>query len=431
MLYISTIPKMSCLQPKLNDPLHRSIHCDDATPSSTCNTGATDTATNKSQMSVIKYRHNTIRTPVGIHRHYFRLHRETLNPSDVSNIPACFNTWYNLGLIQKPKDQQACGSCFAFSSTEVLGNRYAIAIYNQLVQKNLISPSNVHDVSKIITNYLVSISVQDVLSCMSGSYGPNGRYVVGGCSVGGFAIGVWLAIKEHGGVCSENVYPYQSGDGRDLPCSLSPGTYPKYNVTDVYEVTHLTDANNVEAPMSAEVLSQNVNNMKIEIMKNGPVTATIAIYSDFMQLSKGQCLNNTVYVKGDNVQLCGYHSIQIIGWDDSSPRPFWICMNSWGPTWADSGIFFIAMHQNMAGIESDVSACMPDLEISILQSDAFLKSKISNDYPTAPTIGNNPDDDSSSSSTKWPFGLSSDEIFVVVAIVSIVVVIYYVKKRKQ
>jgi hypothetical protein len=65
----------------------------------------------------------------------------------------------------------------------------------------------------------------------------------------------------------------------------------------------------------------------------GPVMCVFAVYDDFFGYRSG------VYshVSGG---LAGYHCVEVIGYDDF--EGCWICKNSWGAAWGDSGFFKIA-----------------------------------------------------------------------------------------
>lgn len=72
------------------------------------------------------------------------------------------------------------------------------------------------------------------------------------------------------------------------------------------------------------------------------------VYEDFMSYSGG------VYKHTSGAQLGG-HAVKIVGWGDG----YWICANSWGPSWGEKGFFNIAFGE--CGIDSAVYACSPKL----------------------------------------------------------------------
>ena len=92
------------------------------------------------------------------------------------------------------------------------------------------------------------------------------------------------------------------------------------------------------------------NDIKREIMKNGPVVSSMEVYTDFLSYKSG------VYTKGEDVpKFSGYHTIKIVGWgveDGSEEEPnkgnkYWIIENSWGEDWGQNGFAKIAEGQNL------------------------------------------------------------------------------------
>ena len=69
------------------------------------------------------------------------------------------------------------------------------------------------------------------------------------------------------------------------------------------------------------------------LANKGPVCAVYHVYDDFFGYGSG------VYrhVSGASA---GYHCVEVIGYSDT--EGCWICKNSWGATWGDSGYFKIA-----------------------------------------------------------------------------------------
>lgn len=85
--------------------------------------------------------------------------------------------------------------------------------------------------------------------------------------------------------------------------------------------------------------------MKQWLSEKGPLVACYTVYDDFFSYSSG------VYehVTGD---AAGGHCIAVVGYDDSAQC--WICKNSWGAGWGESGYFRIKYGQ--CGIDSSMKA---------------------------------------------------------------------------
>lgn len=58
------------------------------------------------------------------------------------------------------------------------------------------------------------------------------------------------------------------------------------------------------------------------------------VYSDFFNYKSG------VYshVSGG---VAGGHAVKILGWGIDNGVNYWLCANSWGPLWGESGFFRI------------------------------------------------------------------------------------------
>jgi len=55
------------------------------------------------------------------------------------------------------------------------------------------------------------------------------------------------------------------------------------------------------------------------------------------------------------------HSILIVGWGEEHGVKYWICRNSYGPNWGESGHFRVRKGLNDYGLESEPSYYVPKL----------------------------------------------------------------------
>ncbi|CAD5208600.1 unnamed protein product [Bursaphelenchus xylophilus] len=99
-----------------------------------------------------------------------------------------------------------------------------------------------------------------------------------------------------------------------------------------------------------------VESMQHELMKNGPFTITMIIYSDFGQYNHG------IYRPGPNVTKSGYHAVRLIGWGVENGTKFWRVANSWGPNNKEHGFFRIVRGINCAEFEQYPSAVTIDTD---------------------------------------------------------------------
>lgn len=95
-----------------------------------------------------------------------------------------------------------------------------------------------------------------------------------------------------------------------------------------------------------------VNERKSSLASKGPVVGGLAIYSDFYNYSSG------VYRRTPGANLEGYHAVCVVGYDDG--QDCWICKNSWGPGWGDSGYFRIGYGE--AEMDTDFAFYEVELE---------------------------------------------------------------------
>jgi hypothetical protein len=121
-----------------------------------------------------------------------------------------------------------------------------------------------------------------------------------------------LEFYKNVGVADEACFPYTGGDQACNVCSDWQNRVTK--ITGYHKVSAVAD-------------------MKTWISTRGPITGCFVVYQDFMSYRSG------VYrhVTGSNV---GGHCVAIIGYSDAGG--YWICKNSWGAGWGESGFFRIA-----------------------------------------------------------------------------------------
>lgn len=230
---------------------------------------------------------------------YVRYHK-------VGDIPTSFDArqkWPNC--IHPIRDQQQCGSCWAFGATEALSDRICIAGGPNVV-----------------------LSPQHMVSCDKKNYGCQGGYL-------NYA---WQFMVDPG-VCTDECMPYTSGGGSSGTCPnplkcTGSGTWKTYQAKNWYSV-----------PKSVEQI-------QTELMTHGPMEVAFNVYQDFFSYKSG------VY-KHKSGGLAGGHAVKLIGWGVDGNQPYWIIANSWGTSWGMNGLFWIARGTNECGIESNVIAGLP------------------------------------------------------------------------
>ena len=104
--------------------------------------------------------------------------------------------------------------------------------------------------------------------------------------------------------------------------------------------------------MGSTAIPTSADDIKYELMTNGPMMVGFTIYSDFMEYASG------IYEHITGVEEGG-HAVKLIGWEDDGGRLVWICQNQWEDTWGELGDFRI--YAGEAGIDSAAFACIPDI----------------------------------------------------------------------
>jgi len=216
----------------------------------------------------------------------------------ITDVPADFDSrqqWPSL--IHPIRNQERCGSCWAFSASEVLSDREAIATGK---------PSPV-------------LSAEDMVSCDQGDMGCGG----------GQLSKAWQYLKDTG-IVTDACFPYSAGEGTPAPCASS-----------------CSDDEAFVRTRAASIFAINgVQNMQKEVFTNGPIQVAFMVYKSFMSYQSG------VYSKHFWEFLPeGGHAVKIVGYGTEDAADYWTVANSWGPTWGDEGFFRIVRGKNACGIE--------------------------------------------------------------------------------
>lgn len=243
---------------------------------------------------------------------------------DIKAVPASFDArdnWPDCPSITLVRDQSACGSCWAFGSTEAFNDRYCIS-----------------------TNDTTILSPTDVLSCCA-------RYECGDGCDGGYPEGAWAYFKTNGAVTNSCLpYPFPACAHHVVspdypPCPSDDYPSPSCHKTCQDGTTWSDDK--VKAKSSYSISSE--SDIMREISTKGPVTAAFTVYQDFLAYKSG------VYQHLSGSELGG-HAIEIVGYGEDNGVKYWTVKNSWNPSWGNGGFFNIRRGNDECGIESSVVA---------------------------------------------------------------------------
>jgi len=206
----------------------------------------------------------------------------------MNNLPESVD-WVKAGAVTPVKNQGQCGSCWSFSTTGSLEGAY----YNTY-------------------GTLPSFSEQQLVDCDNRKNGGKDM----GCN-GGLMDNAFTWIEKNGGLCSEDDYPYTSGDTKTAgTCQTT------CDVVDNSVVTTFTD-----------VHPSNDVDMMTALSKQ---TVSIAIEADqqAFQLYKSGVFTGTC---GTNLD----HGVLTVGYGTLDGQDYYKVKNSWGATWGDDGYILL------------------------------------------------------------------------------------------
>jgi C1A family cysteine protease len=196
------------------------------------------------------------------------------------------------------RNQQSCGSCWAFATTAALESHL-------LIQGG--TPGIENDRAE-----------QILLSCST----------AGSCS-GGY-IGSASDFIKTSGLPPEADYPYTVTNGS---CSTAKTDWPSRTAT-------------IGAWSYVNTAPANLNAIKNALATYGPLVTTMDVYYDFYSYKGGVY----EYVSGS---YQGGHAILIVGYEDDSTVSgggYFVVKNSWGTSWGNQGYFYIAYSQLAAPV---------------------------------------------------------------------------------
>jgi len=203
-----------------------------------------------------------------------------------AGYPASFDwrSFSGQNYVTPVRDQGGCGSCVSFGVAGAIEGTFQVQRSN---------PS---------TN--VDLSEAHIFYCYGAAAGRN-------CSNGWWPDAPLNNIRDSG-VVDESCYPYTAGDQQCNLCGSWQSRLLK---------------------ISAWHTITNVGQMKSWISTRGPMSTCFTVYNDFFAYRSG------VYrhVSGD---VAGGHCVCVVGYSDTDGC--WICKNSWGAGWGQSGFFRIA-----------------------------------------------------------------------------------------
>jgi len=211
--------------------------------------------------------------------------------------PAAAVDWRTKGAVTPIKNQQQCGSCWAFSTT-----------------------GSTEGAVQIATGQLISLSEQQLVDC-SQAQGNQG------CE-GGLMDQAFQYIISNNGITEESNYPYTAQDGT---CNSTAAAQVAAKISGYSDVTSGSE--------SALIAAVNI----------GPVSVAIEADQACFQFYSSGILNDPSC--GTNLD----HGVLAVGYNGAGAGGYWIVKNSWGTSWGMSGYVEIAMGIDECGINTEPS----------------------------------------------------------------------------
>lgn len=227
----------------------------------------------------------------------------------LTNVPFLNNTdvpnsidWVSKGAVTPVKNQQQCGSCWAFSTTGSLEGAYFLA-----------------------TSKLVSFSEEELVQCDETDTGCHG----------GLMDTAFEWVKSNA-LCTEEAYPYMSGGG-------TTGTCKKSSCTAAATLAGYVDVPSQDEPALMKAVATTPVSVVIMAVRRRRVGQ-----SD-LHLYSGGVLDD---------RSCGTeldHAVLAVGYGTDDGKDYWKVKNSWGESWGESGYIRMARNKNMCGIAEKAS----------------------------------------------------------------------------
>lgn len=219
---------------------------------------------------------------------------ETLN---VTALPDSLD-WRTLGAVNQVKNQQSCGSCWAFATV-----------------------ANIEGAGFVTNKKLLSLSEQELVDCDKATGDV-------GCG-GGLPSNAYKdMIKNKIGLETESAYPYVA---RDDKCKAQASS-------EVAFISGYLAISTDEVQIAAS------------LQKYGPLA--IGINAGPMQLYFGGVAHPwKIFCNPKKLD----HGVAIVGFGVDGGKKYWTIRNSWGPSWGEKGYYRIVRGAGACGLNTMVT----------------------------------------------------------------------------
>jgi cathepsin F len=222
-----------------------------------------------------------------------------LTPQDI-DVPQTLD-WRTKNMVTPVKNQEQCGSCWAFSVTENIESMYCM--------KNQIDCAT-----------FPPLAPQEIVDCDTVDQGCNG----------GDPPTAYQFVMQEGGMEDESDYPYTAQDGT---CNFQANLV-KVTITNWQYATQNSD----ETTMQNNLVSWGPLSICVDAEPWQDYTGGVLMASD--------C----------DTQLD--HCVQLVGYDMTQSTPFWIVRNSWGADWGENGYIRLQYGQDTCGCADEATSAI-------------------------------------------------------------------------
>jgi cathepsin F len=213
-------------------------------------------------------------------------------------VPNTFD-WRDKGAVTPVKDQESCGSCWAFSATEAIESAWILA--------------------GKATNSTVNLAPQQIVDCDTAD---------DGCG-GGETSGAYDYVISAGGLESNLSYPYTGQDGQ---CHFDKNLVVA-QISSYKAATSFWDEKTLQSNLLAwGPLSICVDASSWQDYESGVMTHFECAFINVLD-----------------------HCVQLVGYNATAPTPYWIVRNSWTPDWGIDGYIWLEMWHDTCGIAHDAT----------------------------------------------------------------------------
>lgn len=219
-------------------------------------------------------------------------------PLNMSDIPKSID-WVDKGAVNPVKNQQQCGSCWAFSTV-----------------------ANIEGVNFLKTGKLLSLSEQELVDCDKSTGNE-------GCQGGLPSDAFKDMIQNNIGLELETDYPYVAKNGA---CKAAQ-TREKVFISNWTKIS--TDEDQIAAAL----------------VEYGPLS--IGINAGPMQFYAGGIAKPWKILCNPKALD---HGVAIVGFGEDSGTKYWKIRNSWGSTWGEKGYYRIIRGTGACGLNTAVTS---------------------------------------------------------------------------